>query len=119
MKSEAQIAKERWPILFKMIRVSFPRGSIRVIDKGRENRHWKVGLEEKKDDLAQGLFLKIRHKVMTHPEADYESRFLEALEEAHRIFSLSASSMEFLGTIFVDTEGVVYHEGENLDDNWF
>ena len=119
MKSEAEIAKERWSILFKMIRDSFPRGNIRVIDKGRENRYWKVAIVAKKDDLDRELFLKVRHKVMTHPEADYKSLFFQALQEAERIFSLPASSMQFLGTIFVDVEGVDYHARENLNDDWW
>jgi hypothetical protein len=119
MQSETEIAKERWPILFKMIRASFPAGNIRVIDKGRENKYWKVGIGVKKDELDRELFLKVRHKVMTHPGADYKSRFLDALQEAERILSLPASSVQFFGTIFVDVEGISYHAGENLNDDWW
>lgn len=118
MKSEAETAKERWPIFFKMIRDSFPRGNIRIVDKGRENRYWRVGIGTKKDGLDRELFIKVRQKVMTHPEADYKSRFLEALQEAEHILDLPASSMQFLGTIFVDVDSVYYHAGENLNDDW-
>ena len=119
MKSEAETAKERWPVFFKMIRDSFPSGTIRILDKGRDNRYWKVGIGTKKDDLDRELFIKVRQKVMTHPEADYKSRFLEALKEAEHIFGLSESSMQFLGTIFVDMDSVYYHAGENLNDDWW
>jgi len=120
MKSEAEIAKERWSILFKMIRDSFPRANIRIIDKGRDDRYWKAGIGITKDQLDRELFIKVRHKVMTHSsEADYKNCFLEALQEAQRIFDLPSSFEQFLGTLFVDVNGVKYHVGENLNDDWW
>lgn len=119
MKSEAETAKDRWSIFFKMVRDSFPGANIRIIDKGREKRYWKVGIGTNKDGVDREIFIKVRQKVMTHPEADYRSCFLQALQEAERILGLRASSMQFLGTIFIDVDGVHYHAGENLNDDWW
>ena len=119
MKNEAETAKDRWPILLRMVRDFFPGGNIRIIDKAGGNRYWKVGIATKKDGLDREIFIKVRQKVMTHPEADYRSCFSQALQEAERILDLPLSSTQFLGTIFVDVDGVHYHAGENLNDDWW
>ncbi|MBW2005401.1 MAG: hypothetical protein JRI72_12510 [Deltaproteobacteria bacterium] len=119
MKGESETGKERWSVLFKTIRGAFPHGDIRVIDKGRADRYWKIGIGMTKGQLDRELFIKVRHKVITHPEADYENRFLGAMKEAERILDSPSSSVQFLGTLFVDVEGITYYAGENLNDDWW
>ena len=119
MKSEAETAKDRWPVFIRMARDSFPGGSIRIIDKARENRYWKVGILTRRDRVDREIFIKVRQNVMTRPEADYRTYFSQAFQEAERIFGFPLPSAQFLGTIIVGVDGVHYHEGENLgDDQW-
>ncbi|MEW6410698.1 MAG: hypothetical protein AB1488_11440 [Nitrospirota bacterium] len=50
MKSERETAKERWTVILKMARNSFPYGSVEILDKGWGNRYWNIAIRIKKID---------------------------------------------------------------------
>jgi len=119
MQSEIENARKRWNIFLKIVRDTFPYCNIEILDRGRKNRYWKISIRIKKDNLNPLIIIKVRNKIMTHPEVDFRGCFLKAMKEAEHILSVPIPPTEFYGTLFIDVENISYHEEVDLNDDWW